>query len=349
MPFLNVFSFLTYAVRVLVLAALCSPLMAADVIKLMGAGASFPSPLYQRWFRDYYLAHPNVRVDYQAIGSGAGVNNFIDGRIDFAGSDLRLTGEQAGKVEGGMVQLPMTAGAAVLAYNLPGIDELRLSREAVIGIFLGKVARWNDPIISAANEGVKLPDLAITLVARADSSGTTYVITRHLSAISEEFAKTVGVTMTPAWPEKLKERGALIRGQGNGGVAAYVKAVPGAIGYVQHAYAHLTDIQVASLQNQAGEFVLPGSDSFRAAVDSFKDEFDNPQVADPRGPGAYPILTVSWLIARKDFSDQKAEALKDVIRYCLTDGQKVADSLGYIPLTKEGIKRILHTVEPKND
>ena len=257
---------------------------------------------------------------------------------------MPLTDEQAVKLEGGILQLPMTAGAAVLAYHLPGIDNLRLSRAAVTGIFLGKVSRWNDPMISAANAGVKLPDLAITLVARADSSGTTYVITRHLSAISEEFAKTVGVTMTPAWPEKLKKRGALIRGQGNGGVAAYVKAIPGSIGYVQYAYAHLTDIQIASLQNQAGEFVPPSSESFRAAVESFKARLDNPNVADPRGPGSYPILTLSWLIARKNYDDEKADALKDVIRYCLTDGQRVADSLGYIPLTDEGIKLILREV-----
>ncbi len=322
MPLIRIFPSLTYAVCVLMLSSLCSPLMATDNIKLTGAGASFPSPLYQRWFRDYYLAHPNVRVDYQAIGSGAGVNNFIDGRLDFAESDLPLTDEQAVKVEGGIMQLPMTAGAAVLAYHLPGIDNLRLSRAAVTGIFLGKVSRWNDPIISAANTGVKLQDLAITLVARADSSGTTYVMTRHLSAISEEFARTVGITMTPAWPERLKERGALIRGQGNGGVAAYVKAVPGAIGYVQYAYAHLTDIPVASLQNQAGEFVPPSSESFRAAVESFKAKLDNPNVADPRGPESYPILTLSWLIARKDYSDEKAEALKDVIRYCPPMGKR---------------------------
>jgi phosphate transport system substrate-binding protein len=248
----RVFPSASLAVASIMLASLCSPLMAGQVVKLTGAGASFPAPLYQRWFRDYFLAHTNVHVDYQAIGSGGGIANFIEGRLDFAGSDLPMTVAQADRVEGGGVQIPMTAGAVVMVYNLPGVDGLKLPREAVAGIFLGKVERWNDPIIRAANAGVELPDRPITVVARAGSSGTTYVTTRHLSAISEEFAKTVGVTMTPVWPKILKERGALIRGQGNGGVAAYIKAVPGSIGYVQYAYGHLTNMQMASLQNQAG-------------------------------------------------------------------------------------------------
>jgi phosphate transport system substrate-binding protein len=333
------------AAAVLVLASLCSSPMAADAIRLTGAGASFPAPLYQRWFRDYFLAHPEVRVDYQAIGSGGGVANFVEGRLDFAGSDLPLTAAEAEKVAGGVVQLPIAAGAVVVVYNLEGIDGLRLSREAVAGIFLGQVGRWNDPLIRAANPEIALPDAPITLVARADSSGTTYVLTRHLGAVSEEFADTVGVTMTPVWPETLKGRGALIRGQGNGGVAAYVKAVPGAIGYVQYSYGHLTNMQMASLQNQAGEFVAPRSESFAAAVQSFRAELDLSHVADPRGPGSYPILTLSWLIARKDYPDAKAEALRDVVRYALTEGQKVADLLGYIPLTQQAIGLLLQQVD----
>ncbi|MCG6897833.1 MAG: phosphate ABC transporter substrate-binding protein PstS [Thiocapsa sp.] len=319
--------------------------MASDVIKLTGAGASFPAPLYQRWFRDYYLTHPDVRVDYQAIGSGGGIAGLIGGRLDFAGSDLPMTREEAEQVEGGVIQIPMTAGAVVLAYNLPGIQGLRLSREAVSAIFLGRAGRWNDPVIQAANPGVDLPDMPIVLVARADASGTTYVITRHLSAISPELAESVGTTMSPAWPKVLQERGALIRGQGNGGVAAYVQAVPGAIGYVQFAYAHQTGMQVASVQNQAGEFVPPSGEAFRAAVESFRAELDLSQVADPRGAGSYPILTLSWLIARRDYDDQKSAALTDVIRYALTEGQAVADLLGYIPLTEQAVRLILQDLE----
>jgi phosphate transport system substrate-binding protein len=330
----------------LLASVLSVPVAAAEVVKLTGAGASFPAPLYQRWFRDYFLAQPDVRVDYQAIGTGGGIENFIGGRLDFAGSDLPLTEEAAEKVEGGVVQIPMTAGAVVMTYHLPGIDGLKLSREAIAGIFLGKVARWNDPLIAAANPGVQLPDRPITVVTRADSSGTTFVMTRHLSAISPGFAESVGVTMTPVWPQALKDRGALIRGQGNGGVAAYVKAVPGSIGYVQYAYAHLTDMQMASLQNQAGEYVAPRSESFRAAVESFRAVIDLSEVSDPRAAGAYPVLTVSWLIAKRNYGDpRKSEALKDVIRYSLTEGQEISELLGYIPLTQQSILLLLQEVD----
>jgi len=327
------------------LASLCSPLTASEVVQLTGAGASFPAPLYQRWFRDYYLANKNVRVDYQALGSGGGVANFIGNRLDFAGSDLPLADERAAKVQGGFIQVPMTAGAVVMTYNLPGIDGLKLSREAVTGIFLGRVKRWNDPLIVAANDGVDLPDLPITLVARADSSGTTFVTTRHLSAVDKQFAKAIGDTMTPVWPKSLKECGALIRGHGNGGVAAYVQAIPGSIGYVQYSYAHVTNMQMASLQNQSGEFIAPTSKSFKAAVESFKAELDPREGADPTSPEAYPILTLSWLLLRKDYDDEKAEALKKVLRYCLTKGQEIAAPLGYIPLNKEAIDLILKQVE----
>ena len=337
-------SLVSLAVSALWLTSLPSPLMANEVVKLTGAGASFPAPLYQRWFRDYYLAHPNVRVDYQAIGSGGGVENFLGGRLDFTGSDLPLSGEDAAKAEGRVVQIPVTAGAVVMAYNLPGIDGLKLSRDALSGIFLGKVEKWNDPLIQKANEGVELPDRPVTLVARADSSGTTLATTRHLSAIDEEFAKTVGTTMTPVWPEVLKERGALIRGQANAGVAAYVKAVPGAIGYVQFAYAHLTNLQMARLQNHAGELVAPNSESFAAAISFLENELHLIHEADPLGPGSYPILSLSWLILRKDYEDKKASAIRDVLRYSLTEGQAVADLIGYIPLSKKMIDWLLPAI-----
>jgi phosphate transport system substrate-binding protein len=311
--------------------------MATEAIKLTGAGASFAAPLYQRWFRDYYLTHPNVRVDYQAIGSGGGVENFIGGRLDFAGSDLKLSDEGAAKVEGGVVQIPVTAGAVVVVYNLPGIKDLKLSRAALAGVFLGKVGRWNDPLIQATNTGLDLPDTPITLVARADSSGTTLATTRHLSAISEQFAQSIGVTMTPVWPDSLKKRGALIRGQANSGVAAYVKTITGSIGYVQYAYAHLTNLSMATLQNKAGKYVIPNSDSFTAAVKILKSELDLVHEADPAGPGSYPILSLSWIILRSEYRDPKAQVLKNVMRYCLTEGQKVASMIGYIPLSQKTV------------
>jgi phosphate transport system substrate-binding protein len=284
-------------------------------------------------------------VDYQPIGSGGGIENFIGGRLDFAGSDLQLTEEGVGKVEGGVVQIPLTAGAIVLAYNLPGVDGLRLSREAFAGIFLGTVARWDDPLIRASNEGLDLPDTAITVVARADASGTTLATTRHLSAISEQFARTVGASMTPVWPEALKQRGALIRGKTNAGVAAYVKSVPGSIGYVQYAYAHLTNLPMAILQNREGDYVAAGRESFEAAVRVFGSELDLVHEADPKGSGSYPIFSLSWLLLRKTYDGRKGHALKDVVRYCLTEGQAVAHLIGYIPFSGKTVDLLLQRVD----
>ena len=339
------FRWLSFALAALAMTALPHASFAAETIKIVGAGASFPAPLYLRWFRDYYLAHPNVQIDYQAIGSGGGIANLINGTIDFAGSDLPMTAEDAARIPGGIVQIPLTAGAIVIAYNLPGVDGLKLSREAIAGIFLGKIARWNDPLIVANNPGATLPDLPIFVVARGDASGTSFVTARHLDAISEEFENTVGVEMNPAWPKALKERGALIRGLGNGGVAAYIQAIPGSIGYLQYSYAQLTNMQMAQLQNRAGEFVAPNGESFRAAIESFRADLDLSEVADPKGDGSYPILSLSWLVVRKDQPDDKAEVMKDVIRYALTDGQQVADLLGYIPLTDDAVKIIREKVE----
>ncbi len=346
MPLSPVLRVLTLACGALVCASFWQPSLASDPIKIHGAGASFPAPLYQRWFRDYFLAHPNIQVDYQPIGSGPGVNSFIEGRLDFAGSDQPLTGELAQRAGDNVLQLPLTAGAVVLTYNLPGIDGLRLSREALAGIFLGSIARWNDPLILAANPGVEVPDLPIVVVTRVDASGTTLVMTQHLSAISEAFAKQVGESQSPAWPALLLERGGLIRGHGNGGVAAFVQATVGAIGYVQYAYAHLPSMQMASVENHEGEFVSADSDSFRAAVESFRAKLDPSQLSDPEGAGAYPILSLSWLMTRTGGDDAKSQAMRDVLRYALTDGQAEATKLGYIPLSREAVALILQQLGP---
>ena len=325
---------------------LSSPVIAKDETRLTGAGASFPAPLYLRWFRDYYLSHPDIQVDYQAIGSGAGINNFIDKRLDFAGSDLPMSPEEIAAVEGGVTQIPMTAGAVVLSYNVAGIKNLQLSRSAMVAIFLGELTRWNHPVIAAANPGVKLPDLPITVVTRAESSGTSYVMSRHLAAISKSFAGAVGVSMSPNWPTALKKRGALIKGHGNGGVAAMVQAIPGAIGYIQYSYAYLTHMPIAAVENQHGEYIAPESRSFRTAVEALRVDMDKDLIRDPPGAGSYPILSLSWIILHKKYEDnRKEEALKGVIRYCLTDGQNISDELGYIPFSKESVERILKVLD----
>ena len=201
-----------------------------DLVKLQGAGASFPAPLYSRWFKAYSSAHSNVQVDYQSVGSGSGVKSVIDKTVDFGASDAAMKPEDIARVDVGVQLLPMTAGSIVITYNLKDVPSLKLSRKAYAGIFLGKVSRWNDPLIAQANPGVTLPDAPINVIVRADSSGTTFVFSKHLSAISEEFAKSPGTNKMPNWPVGTKAKG-------NEGVAAALATTPGAIGYIEYGYA----------------------------------------------------------------------------------------------------------------
>jgi phosphate transport system substrate-binding protein len=198
-------------------------------VQLKGAGASFPAPLYNKWFKAYNTAHPEVQVDYQSVGSGAGVKAVIDKTGDFGASDAAMSKEDMEKVDAGVQLLPMTAGSIVLAYNLPGVDNLKLTREAYVGIFLGKVKKWNDKAITDANPGANLPDRDINVVVRQDGSGTTFVFTKHLSAISEDFAKNPGTDKQPNWAVGTKAKG-------NEGVAAAIKSTPGSIGYLEFGY-----------------------------------------------------------------------------------------------------------------
>ncbi|HCS90816.1 MAG TPA: phosphate ABC transporter substrate-binding protein PstS [Chromatiaceae bacterium] len=313
-------------------------------IKLIGDGASFPAPLYLRWFRDYYKLHPTIRVDYQSTSSAGGIKDLIGGRVDFAGSDVRLDKQQQAQVPGGVRQVPMTAGAIVLVYHLDGIADLNLSRASVIGILTGRIQRWNDAPIVADNPDVALPDDPITLVVRGDGSGTTFHLTQHLSQASSEFAQTIGVTMSPNWPNSLKQRGALIRGKGNDGVAAFVRAIPGSIGYVQYAYGYLTGMSMAALQNRAGNLVAPGRASFEAALDAITT--DPNAIADPDGDGSYPIIAVSWLLFRNQADDPaKRQALLDVIDYALGPGQQVSEQLGYIRFSNLVSDRVRNLVK----
>ena len=204
-------------------------------VQLKGAGASFPAPLYTPGSRPITPQHPHVEVDYQSLGSAAGVKAVIDKTGDFGASDAAMSKEEMAKVDAGVQLLPMTAGSIVLAYNLPGVDNLKLTRDAYVGIFLGKITKWNDKAIADANPGAKLPDRDINVVVRSDGSGTTYVFTKHLSAISEEFAKSPGTDKQPNWPVGSKAKG-------NEGVAAAIKSTPGSIGYLEYGYAKNAEI-----------------------------------------------------------------------------------------------------------
>jgi phosphate transport system substrate-binding protein len=298
-----------------------------EEVMLQGTGATFPAPLYGKWFKAYGLKHPGVEINYQAVGSGAGVKAVKDRTVDFGASDAAMTDEEMKAVEGGVQLLPMTAGSIVLAYNLEGVDDLKLTREAYAAIFLGKITKWNDAKIAAANPGVNLPDSDINVVVRADGSGTTFVFTQHLSAISAEFKKSPGTNKQPNWPVGTKSKG-------NDGVTASIKTTPGAIGYVEYGYAINNKLAMASLENKAGKFIKPTIASGQAALASVSlPENLIAWLPDPAGDASYPIVTYTWIICYKHYADaKKAATLKDVLTYGLTDGQKDSEALGFIPL-----------------
>jgi phosphate transport system substrate-binding protein len=299
----------------------------SEEVRLQGAGASFPAPLYQKWFKSYSASHNGVQIDYQSVGSGSGVKSVLDKTVDFGASDAAMTPEDMAKVDGGVQLLPMTAGCIVLTYNLKGVSALKLSRAAYAGIFLGKVKKWNDPLIVKDNPGVTLPDDPVNVVVRADGSGTTFVFTKHLSAISPEFAKNPGVNPLPNWPVGT-------RSKGNEGVTASVMMTPGAIGYIEYGYAKSQNLPMAILENKSGSFVAPSTASAQAALATA--QFPEDLIAwvpDPDAKDAYPIATYTWLICYKQYHDKgKFKVLQDLLTYCLADGQKESEALGYIPL-----------------
>jgi phosphate transport system substrate-binding protein len=298
-----------------------------DAVTLQGTGATFPAPLYEKWFTEYNKEHPNVQVNYQALGSGAGIKQFQQHLVDFGASDAAMTDDEMAPVKDGVVLLPMTAGAIVLAYNLPDVSELKLSRDAYAGIFLGKITSWNDPVIAKANPGVKLPDTKITVVTRSDGSGTTFVFTSHLSAISNEWKGGPGPGKSVNFPVG-------VAGKGNPGVAALVKQTPGAIGYVEYGYAVQAKMPMAALENKSGKYVKADLSTGKDALSSVQ----LPQnlrgwITDPAAPQAYPIVTYTWLLCYKKYQNPKTlDALKSIIKYGLTQGQSFSADLGYIPL-----------------
>jgi phosphate transport system substrate-binding protein len=307
-----------------------NPASAEEKIKLIGSGASFPAPIYSAWFKSFSKAHPNATIDYQAKGSGAGVLDLINKTVDFAASDAAMKPEEIAKVQGGVVLLPLTAGEIVLAYNLPGVKGLKLPRDVYPDIFLGKVTSWDDVRIAKANPGLKLPALPITVVRRADSSGTTFVFTNHLSAISPDFKSTLGSGTTVNWPGSDK----FVAAPKNDGVTATIKQTPGAIGYIEYAFAIGAKVDMAELQNKSGKFVKPSPESGEAALATA----DLPEnliawVLDPQTEKSYPIATFTWgLFYAQNSSPEKAKVLRDVVEYAITEGQKLSGKMGYIPL-----------------
>ena len=324
-----------------VLAAILSLALSAPCfadVNLVGSGASFPAPLYTTWFKTFSRANSGVQVSYQSKGSGAGIRDFQNHVVDFGASDAAMTKEEIAKVAEGVQLLPMTAGEIVLSYNLKGVKNLKLPRDVYSKIFLGEVTKWNDPAIAKANEGVTLPDENITVVARADSSGTTFNFTKHLCAINKEFKDKVGFGKTVDWP--LEQQ--LVKSPKNDGVAAGIRQTPGAIGYIEYGYAKMAKLPMAALENKAGKFVAPGLAGGQAALAGAKLPEDMIVfVTDPEGDASYPMVTYTWMMFYKSYKDKaKLPVIHKLIDYCLTEGQKISDKAGYIPLPADVVKKV---------
>ena len=279
------------------LSHLCSALVlglatSAQAVQLSGAGATFPAPLYQRWAVEYNKLHPDVQVNYQSVGSGAGVKQFTAGTVDFGASDAAMNDKEIEKVAKGVVMIPATAGIEVFAYNLPGVADIKLSREAFVGIYLGTVTKWNDELIKKDNAGVDLPDLPINVAYRSDGSGTTYVFTQHLSAVSKDFADQVGTDKSVTFPVG-------VGGKGNEGVTALIKQTPGTIGYVEYGYAKGNGLQMAVVQNKSGNFIKPADDSGAATLSHMELPANlRAWPVDPAGKEDYPIAVSNHGVAR---------------------------------------------------
>jgi phosphate transport system substrate-binding protein len=305
-------------------------------VSLTGAGASFPAPLYLRWFAEYNKQNPNVRVSYQSVGSGAGVEQFTQGTVDFGASDTAMKPEEIAKVQRGAVLLPMTAGAVVVAYNLPNVEaSLKLPRAVYSDIFLGNIKSWNDPRIAKANPGVNLPNSPITVVHRSDGSGTTSVFTQHLSAINPQWKSKVGSGKTVDWPTG-------VGAKGNEGITAQIQQTQGAIGYVEYGYAAQNQLATATLENKAGNYVAPSPESAAQTLAAVQLPANLVAfITDPEGKGSYPIVTYTWIMAYDNYQDKnKAQALENVVKWALTDGQQYTQELGYVPLPKEVVNKV---------
>lgn len=313
----------------------------AQEVRLQGAGATFPNPLYQRWVAEYQKAHPAVRIDYQSIGSGGGIKGITEKTVHFAGSDAPLSQKELKDAGGAsnIVQVPSVAGAVVPAYNLPGVSgELKFSGELLADIYMGQVERWNDPRIAELNPGVKLPTLSITPAWRSDGSGTTFVWTNYLATQSEPFKAAIGTGKQVKWPVGQG-------GKGNEGVAAAIQQNPGAIGYVELNYAIQNKLAFGSVKNKDGAFVKASAQSVSAAGEGAASQLRGNVLAanlwNLPGQNAYPISAFTYLIVYKDMgnlpSPEAARALADFLWWSTHDGQKIAAEMDYAPLS-DGVR-----------
>jgi phosphate transport system substrate-binding protein len=308
---------------------------AAGAQSLTGAGATFPYPIYSKWFDAYHKA-TGVEINYQSIGSGAGIQQVKAGTVDFGASDAALSNDRLKELPRRVVHVPTVGGAVALVYNLPGVTQpLRLTPDVVSGIWMGKVTTWNDRSIAAANPGVALPATPILPVHRSDGSGTTNIFTMYLSAVSGPWKEMVGANTSVSWPSG-------IGGKGNEGVSGLVRQTPGAIGYVELAYARQNRLPVALLKNRQGNFIAPSLESTTAAVAASSDRLAKDvrtPIVNSAGGGAYPICGLTYLIVYQDSKDAvRAKALRDFLRWAVHDGQVMAAALDYARLPDAVVK-----------
>jgi phosphate transport system substrate-binding protein len=318
----------------LVCAFLALPAIAQTTLN--GAGATFPYPMYSKWFSEYHKLHPDIQINYQSIGSGGGIRQVLNGTVDFGASDGPMTDEMLKEAKTKILHMPTVLGADVPAYNIPGVSaELKFTPEALAGIFLGKITKWNDKAITSANPGVNLPDKDIIVVHRSDGSGTTYIWTDYLSKISPEWQSEVGKGTSVRWPIGLG-------GKGNEGVAGSIRQLQGSIGYVELIYAVQNNISYGTVKNAAGNFVKASLESVTAAAASAPKMPADFRVSITNAPGkdAYPISSFTWLLIPEQSKDPaRGKILADFLNWMLTDGQKMTAALSYAPLPENVVQK----------
>jgi phosphate transport system substrate-binding protein len=311
--------------------------LAAQALQINGAGATFPAPIYTKWFAEYNKLHHNVEINYQPLGSGAGIRQLTSQTVFFGATDGPMSDEQLQAAPGKILHFPTVLGAVVPVYNIPGVKaELKFTGPVLADIYLGKIKRWNDPAITKLNPGVTLPDTDITVVHRSDGSGTTYIWTDYLSKISPEWKSKVGVNTSINWPTG-------VGGKGNDGVAGTVTQSPCSIGYVELVYALQNKISYGSVQNMAGEFVRGSVHSVTAAAAAAASKMPadfRVSITNPPGKDVYPIASFTWMIFYESPKDkERAKAMVEFMKWALTDGQKYASGLGYAPLPAPVVKQ----------
>lgn len=324
-------------IRRIALLCLALAVPACAQTTLNGAGATFPYPMYSKWFSEYHKAHPEIEINYQSIGSGGGIRQVLAGTVDFGASDGPMTDEQLSQAKSKILHIPTVLGADVPAYNIPGVkEELKFTPEALAGIFLGKVTTWNDPLIAKENPGVKLPGDSIVVIHRSDGSGTTYIWTDYLSKVSPDWQSQVGKGTSVKWPVGLG-------GKGNEGVAGMIRQMQGAIGYIELIYAVQNKISYGVIKNSAGSFVKASLDSVTAAAASVKTMPADFRVSITNAPGkdAYPVSSFTWLLIPMQSKDAaKGKILADFLNWMVDDGQKMTADLSYAPLPESVASKV---------